>query len=125
MSKSAQSVLAFSIYLLLVGPGLLLAPNFLLGLLGIAPTQEVWIRVIGMLAIILGYYYLAAARGESRAFFAATVHGRFAVLGFFAAFVVLGLGPPALLVFGFVDAVGGLWTAVCLKRDRVHSPPEP
>jgi hypothetical protein len=115
MSKSAMSVFVFAIYLMLLGLILLVVPNLLLAIFGIPETGEVWIRVVGMLAVILGYYYTQAARNDLTVFFRATVCGRTAVLLFFIAFVVLDLAPPILVVFGVIDAAGAIWTALCLR----------
>lgn len=115
MSNAARSVFVFSWYLLALGATLLLVPNLLLGIFGIAATEEVWIRVVGLLAGIIGYYYLQASRYELTAFLRATVWGRMTVLLCFAAFVVAGLAPPILLLFGVVDASGALWTALTLR----------
>lgn len=118
MSRSARSILAFAIYLFVLGPALLVVPNAFLSVFGIPPTSEVWIRVVGMLVLILALYYLEAARHGLRPFFVATVWGRFAVLGFFVGFAVAGLAPPVLVLFGVVDAAGAGWTAVELRRER-------
>ena len=117
MSKSATSIFVFGIYLLIVGPVLVLAPNFLLSLFAIPETSEVWIRVLGVVAAVLGYYYVQAARNDQVAFFRATIPGRLAVLVCFTAFVVLKMTAPTFVIFGVVDALGALWTALALKKD--------
>ena len=115
MSKAATSVFVFSLYMFVLGAILLVFPNFLLGLFGIPETTEVWIRVVAMLVLILGVYYFVAARTELRAFFVASVLGRFSVLVFLTAFVLLGFAPPALIIFGLVDAAAAFWTAFSLR----------
>lgn len=117
MSYAARSVLVFSIYLYLLGAVLVAAPNLFLSLFGIAVTTEVWIRVVGMLVIILGFYYSTAARNELTPFLRATVIGRFAVVVFFTAYVVLGFAPPILILFGVIDAAAGVWTGLALRAD--------
>ena len=117
MSKSANSVSVFALYLFVLGLTLLVVPNLLLSLFSIPETGEVWIRVVGMLVAILSYYYLQAARNELKAFFRATVFGRSSVLVFFIAFVLLNLAPPILIVFGAIDAGGATWTALCLRAE--------
>ena len=116
LSTPAQSVLVFGVYLLLLGALLVLAPNFLLGLFGIPPTTEVWIRVAGMLVLILGAYYSLAAVAEVRAFMRWSVPIRLCVLLFFVSFVVTGLAPAVLIIFGLVDVAGAGWTAWALRR---------
>ena len=118
MSRAAFSVWVFSLYLFALGAVLLAVPNVLLSLFRIPPTTEVWIRVVGTLVALLGYYYSRAARREIREFFSWTVHARVSVLVFFVVFVLLGLAPPVLIVFGVVDAVAACWTALALRSDR-------
>ena len=115
MSTAAKSVFLFAIYLFVLGVVLLLAPNFLLSAFNIPETGEVWIRVVGMLAILIGYYYQHAARNELTSFFRATSYARCSVPIFFLAFIAFGLAPPILLLFGGIDAAGGVWTALCLR----------
>ena len=61
MTPAARSLQVFGIYLLVLAVGLALVPNVLLALFGMPPTQEVWIRVLGLLVGIVGAYYLIAA----------------------------------------------------------------
>ncbi len=117
MSRSAKTVAFFGVYLIGMGLGFVLMPNVLFGLLGLPPTDEVWSRVVGMLALLLAYYYLNAARSELRPFFAWTVHTRLAAFVFFAAFVLAGLSGPMLAVLGGLDLVTALWTARTLKLE--------
>ena len=58
MSKSARSIFVFSIYMFVLGLILIVIPNVLLNLFTLPETNEVWIRVVGMLILILGFYYL-------------------------------------------------------------------
>jgi uncharacterized protein YacL len=117
MSKSARSVLVFSVYLFVLGVGLVVIPNVLLSPFGFVETEEVWVRVVGMLVLILSFYYSRAARRGLTEFFRWTVYARSAVLVFFIAFVVLGLAPATLILFGVVDAAGALWTALVLPGE--------
>lgn len=123
MSRSATSVLVFAIYLFALGGILVVAPNTLLAVFAFQLTSEVWIRVVGMLVLILGFYYLQAARHDLRPLILATVYGRTAVLMFFIAFVLLDLAPPVLIVFGAVDFAGAVWTALCRRADRRRGNP--
>ena len=86
--------------------------------LGLDITRLVWIRVVGILVVILGFYYSTAARNELTPFLRATVIGRFTVLVCFVGFVVLGLAPPVLILFGVIDAVSAAWTGIALGADR-------
>ena len=119
MSKSAFSLRIFSIYLFTLGIVLVFNPNLLLSIFGVAETNEVWIRVVGVLVLLIGYLDFMASGSEMVAFFRWSVYARFSVTVFFIVFVVLGLAPPVLILFGIVDAVAAIWTAVCLRSDRL------
>lgn len=95
---------------------MVVAPNFLLSLFHVPTTDEVWIRVAGMLVIFLGIYDIVAARGEHRLLIVWSIPVRFSVIVFFAVFVVAGLAPPILLLFGAIDAAGATWTWSTLKQ---------
>ncbi len=116
MSKAAFSVYVFSFYLFALGLILVVVPNVLLSLFRFPETNEVWVRVVGMLVLILGLYYSTAARHELTPMLRATVFGRFAVLAFFVAFVLLGFAPPILILFGGIDAIAATWTALALRE---------
>ena len=117
MSKSALSLFVFSIYLYLLGLVLVVTPDTLLRIFKFPDADGLWIRVVGMLVIILGFYYSHAARDELRPFFVWTVIARSSVLLFFIAFVIAGLAPPALILFGVVDFAAAMWTLFAIRAD--------
>lgn len=117
MSRSALSVFIFSIYLYLLGFVLVVTPDTLLRIFKFPETDSLWIRVVGMLVIILGFYYSHTARAEFRPFFVWTVVARSSVLLFFIAFVVAGLAPPALILFGVIDFAAAMWTLLAIRSD--------
>ena len=120
MSRAAKSLFAFGVYLCGLGLMLLLAPNLLLRVFGVPPTDEVWIRINGMLVLCLSFYYVRAARGELTSFIRWTVWARVAVIFYFAAFVLLVAAPKALLLFGLIDLLAALWTWLALKEDEAR-----
>jgi hypothetical protein len=106
----ARSITVFAIYLAITGLSFAFIPNLVLPLLGFAPASEVWIRVVGLLAMILAFYYLYSVRYADRHFYRASV---FARLGFFTGlvvFVLAGWGSPMLVAFGLIDLAGAAWT---------------
>jgi len=115
MSKPAKSVFVHGIYLALSGLTLIAVPNLLFALLSIPATHEVWIRVVGVLTLILGYYFIQAARKEVIEFMRWTVHARIAFMTFCIIFVLLGFIGPVLLLFGLLDLLGAIWTALALR----------
>jgi hypothetical protein len=115
MSKPARTIFVFGIYLAVLGVTLMTVPNLLLGVFGLPTTQEVWIRVVGMLVLILGIYCLQAARHEWDGFIRTSVPVRMSVIAFFAAFVLAGLVSPLLLLFGVADFAAAAWTWLALR----------
>jgi hypothetical protein len=120
MSYAAGTIVVFGVYLLLLGVSLILFPNVLLSWFGVPPTIEIWIRVVGMLVLLLGSYYVLAAMSELRPFFQWSVPLRVSVMFFFGVFVLMGLAPSMLLLFGAIDVFGAAWTWFAL-RDRSSS----
>jgi hypothetical protein len=119
MTNSAKTIHYFSFYLFLTGLNLLIAPNLLLQTFGMPPTEEVWIRVVGMLVFLLGAYYYGAARAEMKSWFKLSVFTRLSVPIFFVIFVAMGWAKPSLLLFGGIDAAGAIWTYLALKKEGI------
>lgn len=118
MSKSARSVFIFGLYLGVLGIILLVIPNFLLGVFQLPSTNEVWIRVVGMLLFLLGIYYILAARKEMTEFFQWTVYIRASVILFLITFVLFGFVKPILILIGVVDLFGSVWTNLALRASK-------
>ena len=125
MSKSAFSLRVFSIYMFALGSVLVATPNLLLTFFGFPESQEVWIRVVGMLVLIIGYLDFMASSHELQVFFRWSVPARLSVPVFFFIFVGLGLAAPILLLFGAIDLAAAIWTAVCLRADGLTQPSAP
>lgn len=116
MSPAARSVKVFAVYLGVLAVLLLIAPNLVLQSFGLPSTSEVWIRVVGMLAAILGVYYWTSAVTELTPFFRASILCRLTVPVFFLIFVLSGLARWPLVLFGVIDALGAAWTWSALGR---------
>jgi hypothetical protein len=117
MVSSARTVFFFGIYLYLVGFNLLVAPNFMLRMFELPETNEVWVRVVGMLVLFLGGYYTQAGRMEWTGFIQYSVYTRATALVFFAGFVLLGFAEPPFIIFGALDFLGAMWTWWALRLE--------
>jgi len=117
MSKSAKSVLIYGIYLAINGLMLLLIPNVLTSSLGIEPTNEVWIRLSGILLMAIAVYYIIGAKYEIIVILKATAFIRVSIILFFTAFVLLDLVSPNIIIISLIDFLGGFWTFVMLKKE--------
>jgi hypothetical protein len=117
MSPAAISSIAYSFYMMPFGLALLVIPNMLLGLFGFPPTDEVWIRVLGLLTFCTGYLYLYCGIKEQTWFFRATISERLIFFVGMILIVVLANANPLLILIGSVDLIGALWTFWALRRD--------
>ncbi|HMT00454.1 MAG TPA: hypothetical protein PKA12_16995, partial [Saprospiraceae bacterium] len=84
---SAKSVLIFGVYLSVVGLSVLLVPNLFLSIIGVENTDEVWIRLLGLLLTGLSVFYYVAVKHQLFVIFKVTVIIRCSILFFFAGFV--------------------------------------
>ena len=123
MSKSAFSAKVFAIYLFVVGVVVVFAPNFLLSIFRIAPSSEVWVHVVGVLALMIGVYAWVAAKHEFKPFLKASVYTRLVVFVAFTTFAAVGLADPMVVLFGVADLLGGVWTHFALKADAQSARP--
>lgn len=114
--KPATSIAVFGVYLVVVGATLVLVPNLLLSLLFFPTSTEVWPRLVGVLTVILGFFFLQSARSGFTAFFRWTIAARCFLFLSVSAFALLGLVTPMLVLFGVVDLVGAAWTWYCLRK---------
>lgn len=117
MTSAATTIKLFGVYVILTGLTLLLAPNLLLAMFGTPEAKEIWIRVLGALAIVVGYYYWACGAGNARAFFSASVRGRFLFFALGLALILLAGAPWTLALFGLVDVAGAVWTLAALRAE--------
>lgn len=116
MSRAARSVFVFGMYLLVLGTWLIVAPNALLDLFGIQNTREVWLRVLGVILLYVGTYYIVAGRNEVTSIFRVSIPVRFSLVIFLAVFVALDYVEPIVVLFAGGDAAGALWTLLALRQ---------
>jgi hypothetical protein len=116
MNPPARSVFYFGIYLFITGLTLIFIPNVLLGMLQMPETDDVWIRVVGVLAFCLGFYYYQMAKANMLPFFKATIVARVLVFAAFTSFVLLKYVSPMLIIFGAIDLLGAIWTWISMPK---------
>jgi hypothetical protein len=117
MSNSAKSIFAFGVYAMANGISLLFFPALLMGILGMPPTTESWHKVVGVLATVLGMYYIAAALQNNIGFFKMTVWGRPLFFLGMVGIVLFYNGGAGLLLSGAIDLVTAGITAYLLRQE--------
>lgn len=115
ISTRERSLQVWTIYLAVVGLWLLLFPASLFALLEIDDEADVWVRVIGMLALVLMVLYLFVIRSGLALMYQGTVYVRlFAAIGFTVLAFTAGIWQ--LTLFAALDAAGAMWTHVANRR---------
>ncbi len=109
-TKHYKSLLGQIVYVLISGLQLLFIPNFLLATFGLEPTSEIWIRVLGMLVLVLSIYYYAIYKSGNKEIVRATVQGRLLFCAGLVMFVILGMVKPILIFFAVVETGLALWS---------------
>ncbi len=116
MTPASKSLYYFGFYLLGIGITLTVFPNILLSLFQFPETNEVWIHVLGAVVFGVGMLYIFMAPTNHALFFILTIYVRASILVWFTIFVVIGLAPVQLILFGVVDAAGAAWTYTALRK---------
>lgn len=116
MSRARLSVLLFGFYMVfMVGLGSLLFPMIILDFFQLSAGDDVWIRFVGMLASILGVYYILVARSQLDRFIPWTVSARYYAAAFMVLMVALGKIGPGVLLFAAIDACAVTWTWLAVR----------
>ena len=118
MTRAAQSILAFGLYLIALALGLLLFPNGMLALFRQPPTSEPWLRVVGIVVLVVGSYYVSAARAGVTPFFRWTTWGRPLAGVILVTLALTGRAPYFVLILAAIDGAGALWTWLALRPAR-------
>ena len=108
--KTYTSLYGQAIYVVLAGLSLIFIPNVLLGIFDLEPAREIWIRIMGLLVLILSIYYVQMAKYGNDKVVVATVWGRLAFCVGLVVFVLLGLVKPVLIGFAFAETALAFWT---------------
>jgi hypothetical protein len=117
--KYYKSLLGQIAYVLISGLQLLFIPNFLLATFGLEPTSEIWIRVLGLLVLVLSFYYYAMYKNGGKEVIRATVQGRSLFCAGLVMFVILGMAKPVLIFFAVVETGLALWTLSEIRKERM------
>jgi hypothetical protein len=108
--KVYKSIYAQMTMSLVSGILLLTIPNKLIPLLGVEPTQEIWIYGIGLMALTLCFYYYQIAKTTDKNVVMGTVYGRLFFTITIAVLAILGKAPLIFLplqIFEFGLAIWG------------------
>jgi hypothetical protein len=117
MTKSETSLFVFGLYMIIiVGLGFIFMPTTVLDMFGLKYGDDTWIRFVGMLASIIGAYYIVAVRLKMQPMFIWTVWLRYYAATFMVVMLLVGKIGTAVLVFAAIDVAGATWTWMTVKK---------
>ena len=116
MTTTAKSVFYYSFYMLGMGLGLLFIPNLILGIFGFSPTNDIWIRVLGLFTFCAGMLYFYCGRTDQTGFFRISIIERIVFFLGMVGIVLFMRANPLLALIGSVDLVGAIWTALTRRN---------
>lgn len=120
-SRSKLSMLIFGGYLIAVGGiGFGFFPHFTLSLMGLKAGDDTFIRIVGLLASILGVNYLLMVQQEAIIFFKLSTAMRYLAGLFMLYLVVSGISPLNLLLLALGDVAAATWTFIALWKDSAE-----
>lgn len=116
MNPIDKSIFAFALYMILVvGVGLMSFPTLILDMFQLSYGDDTWIRFVGMLAFILGFYYVIIARNSLEPLYRWTVIMRLFAVLFMVAFFATGKLGAGILGFAVIDLAGAGWTWMAMR----------
>ncbi|MEN8250839.1 MAG: hypothetical protein ABFS32_18045, partial [Bacteroidota bacterium] len=114
MSPVAISLFTFALYVEIMGILLAIIPNKILPLFKEPKTDEPWVRILGIILMALGFYYIVAAQNEITVIFWASVVARYGAFVGFSLLVITKKARPTLIGFAIIDALGATWTLLVM-----------
>ncbi|MDX2247099.1 MAG: hypothetical protein SF052_10005 [Bacteroidia bacterium] len=118
MKQTTLSMYVQAGYMLGMGLGLMFMPNVVLNLLGIEQATEVWIRILGALALTFSAYYFVLTRRDYVPFFRLSVWGRYFFCACLIVMAAIGIGPQQLYLLAGVEILLAAWTHLSLRGTK-------
>ncbi len=124
MDIAALTMMIFGV--LIVGMGMtgLIAPQFLLAMLGLSETgitshtTQLFVMASSQASLAMGMYYILSAVNETRIFFQWSVPLRIVNFIVFTSMVPIGIAPPKWLMVAGLELIGALATCVALASKK-------
>lgn len=120
MTPAARTIFWFSLYIFAAGVPMILAPALILQVMGFPVEGLDWIRFLGVVVLIVGYYYFNLARSNVTAFFCWSVQMRTAIVPVFIALILIFDMRPIVILFVVPDFLGALWTWNALRKEGIN-----
>jgi len=115
---ASNSIYVFGLYMILVpGMGLIFIPEFILDFFRLSHGEELWLaRMIGLLAFVIGAYYLQIVKYKIESLYNTSILLRFIASLFMICLWLINEVELMILLFASIDALGATWTYLSLKN---------
>ncbi|WPP49342.1 hypothetical protein [Catalinimonas niigatensis] len=117
-SQAAFSTLCWGFYMILNGLSMIIFPNATLAAMGFELTTEILIRMLGLLSLVLGFYYIQMGRYYFAPFYSWKIMGHISGILIMTFFYLQGLAPATIFMICLSDAMAAAWTAWGISQDR-------
>ena len=127
MDLAALSMLIFGVMIVGMGMTGLMAPQFLLAILGLSETgmsshtTQLFVMASSQASLAMGLYYIFAAVNETRIFFQWSVPLRIINFMVFTSMVAVGVAPNRWLMVAGLELAGALATGIALAYNKGFS----
>lgn len=98
---------------------LLVLPKIVLPFFGIHDVINPWTYMLGFVLLCSSFYYCASGFTRNRHFAMLTVFTRFSAPIVCSVLYLTGNAPINFVILSVVDATGGLWTLITLRKTRI------
>ena len=122
MSRAALSVYMYGLfYVSMIALPFLVFPQFALGVFGLSAADDMWVRYVGVLAGIIGGFYIAGVLSRTAQLYVWTVPARYASGLFLSLMVMMDEAGLALLIIAALDVVTASITWVAIRADAAEA----
>jgi hypothetical protein len=118
MKKTELSIKSWSIYLFVLGLSMVILPAVTVSWFGYSAEGELWIRVVGILSVVLAMYYMLMVRYHVFEMYKWKIAGHLFGITCMTAFLVLGAADNRIVGTITMEVLAGAWTAIALKADN-------
>ena len=124
MDIAALTMMIFGVVIVGMGMTSLMAPQFLLAILGLSETglsshtMQLFVMASSQASLAMGMYYILAAVNETRIFFQWSVPLRIVNFMVFTSMVPIGIAPPEWLMVAGLELIGALATGIALASKK-------
>jgi len=119
LKTARTSIMIFGIYLVLFpGLALIFTPDFILDIFTLNHGLDWQIRMVGLMAAVIGGYYILIANYGYHKLYSWTVAFRIGASIFMTLLWLIGEVGIGILFFASLDMIGALWTLGGLSKGK-------